>query len=104
MLARAEELNAARCWRRDPYAAAEALARKRASRGWDGGERVKAWVDGLRAGGGTEGEGWRVRGGGEGEGCGMAMGEKDWEGVRGLLEWKGGESGVEIYPGLLPWN
>ena len=31
------------------------------------------------------------------------QGEVD-EVVRGLLEWRGGESGVEIYGGALPWD
>lgn len=32
------------------------------------------------------------------------VGEGCDEGVRGLLEWRGGGSGVEVYDGALPWD
>lgn len=40
--------------------------------------------------------GWK---GGEG----VVIGEGVGEGVRGLVEWRGGETGREVYPGELPW-
>lgn len=61
-------------WRGDLYGCGSVLAGKRRMRGW----------------GGKEEEGVI------GRGCG--------EGVGGLLKWKGGESGVEVYGGSLPWD
>lgn len=86
MLRQGEEENGAGPWKRDSYGAGEMLGGKRMRRGWDGGVGVNGWVDGLVMGAGMENR------------------ERDWEGVRGLLEWRGGESGVEIYPGSLPWD
>lgn len=93
MLERAEEENGARWWRADLYGLGEVLGGKRVRRGWDGGAMVKRWIEGL------VGRGELVGGGEKG-----GTGEEYWEGVRGLLEWRGGESGVEIYPGSLPWG
>lgn len=36
--------------------------------------------------------------------AGLGEGGEGAEGVKGLLGWKGGGSGVEIYPGALPWD
>ncbi|KAL6721370.1 hypothetical protein ACLMJK_000473 [Lecanora helva] len=47
-------------------------------------------------GGKRVGRGWR-------EECLGGLGEGVEEGVRGLLGWRGGESGVEVYGGDLPW-
>lgn len=41
--------------------------------------------------------GWRV-------GMEGVVGERCEEGVRGLLVWRGGESGSEVYGGSLPWS
>lgn len=105
MLKRGEEENGAGLWRRDAYGTGEVLGAKRARRGWDGGIELKRWVDGL-VGGGLVGGGiekGQERGDGiEKEKSGRW--EKDWQGIRGLLEWRGGESGREIYPGSLPWD
>lgn len=38
------------------------------------------------------------------EGMEAVVGVGEGEGVRELLGWRGGESGVEIYPGRLPWD
>lgn len=115
MLKRGEEENGAGLWRRDAYGTGEVLGAKRARRGWDGGVEVKRWVDGLVGGGLVGGEiekGLVGRGGTEkgqvgGDGIEKEKSgrwEKDWQGIRELLEWRGGESGREIYPGSLPWD
>ena len=50
-------------------------------------------------GGKRRGRGWVE---GEGEGY-VDVGVSD-EGVRGLLEWRGGETGVEVFGARLPWD
>lgn len=92
MLARGEEENGAGLWRADLYGAGEVLGGKRVRRGWDGGVGVRKWLDGLVVGGVEKGAG------------GGAGAEKNWAGVWGLLEWRGGRSGVEVYSGRLPWD
>lgn len=110
MLERGEEENGAGLWRRDAYGTGEVLGAKRASRGWDGGIGVKRWVDGLVGVGlekglvGGEIEKGLVGGGGIQKEEKEEIWEKDWHGIRGLLQWRGGESGTEIYPGSLPWD
>ena len=44
------------------------------------------------------------RGRGWVEGTLGVMGEGSEEVVRGLLRWRGGESGVQVYGGVLPWE
>ena len=48
--------------------------------------------------------GAKRRGRGWVEGALGGMGEGSEEVVRGLLRWSGGESGVQVYGGLLPWE
>ena len=73
------------------------------------GERVRgygAWREdlygvGKALGGKRMGRGWRLEK--VGEVLGMFEVEER-EMIRGLLEWKGGENGKEVYPGLLLWD
>lgn len=64
-------------WEEDLYGVGEFLGGKRWARGW----REEVGVRGVL--GGVEGE------------------ERD--GVRGLLEWRGGGDGREIFGGWVPW-
>lgn len=70
-------------WEKDLYGVGEnedgkGLGAKRRKRGWVGDDSNKGVVV------------WE----GEGEG----------DGVRGLLEWRGGKDGKEVFPGRLPWE
>lgn len=65
-------------------------------RGW-GVWRGDLYGGGELLGGKRRGRGWRDEVEGlVGEGC-----EED---VRGLLEWGGGRTGVEVFGGALPWD
>ena len=52
---------------------------------------------GERLGGKRRKRGWR----GENE---VVLEEGVEEGVRGLVEWRGGVTGMVVYPGELPWD
>ncbi|KAL8852309.1 MAG: hypothetical protein Q9221_002805 [Calogaya cf. arnoldii] len=64
-------------WKEDLYGVGELLGGKRVRRGW----KVERVEDVL----------------------GVFEG-KEWEMVRGLLEWEGGRDEKEVYPGELPWD
>ena len=61
-------------WRGDLYGRGSVLAEKRRKRGWVDGREVEL------------------------------VGEVSDEGVRGLVEWRGGEGGSEVWSGRLPWD
>lgn len=69
-----EEKRGYRVWKRDLYGVQKVLREKREKRGWS-----KAEEETVLSG----------------------VGE---EGPRGLLVWKGGQEGGEIYGGELPWD
>jgi hypothetical protein len=75
LLIQGEERNGYGLWKDDLYGAKEALKKKRADRGWD----KDKYVEVIR--------GWGLD-----------------EGLIGLIEWDGGESGMEVYEGELPWK
>lgn len=107
MLERGEARNGAGPWATDLYAAGDVLSAKRLGRGWDGGVAVLGFIGGVVGEGGEKDVVSRM---GEKEVVGGRQiavkneEEKEWEGIKGLLEWRGGKSGVEIYPGPLPWD
>ncbi|MCJ1475152.1 hypothetical protein MMC13_003812 [Lambiella insularis] len=70
------EEKARKLWTEDLYGVGGELGKKREQRGWMGPEAV------LRDWGSEDEEQW----------------------MRGLVEWSGGESGVEVYRGWLPWD
>lgn len=72
------------------------LERGEEERGW-GAWRRDLYGVGEVLGGKRSGRGWV-------EEKGERLGEGLGEGVKGLLAWKGGESGVEIFGGRLPWD
>lgn len=53
--------------------------------------------EGLKLKGKRERRGWR-------EEVNKVIGEESGEDVKGLLDWKGGKSKVEVFMGRLPWD
>ncbi|KAI9775694.1 MAG: hypothetical protein M1835_005724, partial [Candelina submexicana] len=75
-LRKAEERDGYGVWKGDLYGCGERLRGKRIGRGWKEEEEERL-LDVV------------------GQGC--------EEGVKELLRWEGGESGVQVFPGDLPW-
>lgn len=72
---------------------------------WEEGERraCREWEVDLY-GVGENGLGAKRRGRGWVGDCEGVVWGGEGEAVRGLLEWKGGQNGREVFPGRLPWE
>ena len=68
-------------WREDLYGVGSALEGKRIARGWTAERRTEFQREVVEK-----------------------LDERDREAVRLLMEWGGGETGVELLPGRLPWE
>lgn len=69
-----ETLRGRGAWEQDLYGTGISLGQKREKRGWGGDQQERIIMKGL---------------------------EDD---IRGLIRWKGGENGSEVYTGNLPWD
>jgi hypothetical protein len=74
-IAEGDRLRGYGAWEKDLYAAGPVLSRKRTTRGWDGSNFEREVLSRLND-----------------------------RSIEGLCEWKGGESGIEIWDGRAPWE